>query len=105
MINRTLANTAAEFKVDTRERSFIQLTSKLPLHNWMEDRTLICSPTSNYLLTSDLYNVIYKFSWQQRPCKVFWNCYHKTHVNKHNYITLVIILYATETTKKSFKLH
>ena len=56
IIQRILANTAADLLVDTREKNFIQIPSKLPLHNWMEDQTPMCSPTSNYFLTPYLYN-------------------------------------------------
>ena len=35
-------------------KHFIPLPSKLALHNWMEDQTPMCSPTSKISLTSDM---------------------------------------------------
>ena len=71
IIQRIFANTAADSEVDTRERNLIKLTSKLPQHNYMEDQTLMCSPISNYFLTSDLSNVMYKLSKVAKPLQKF----------------------------------
>ena len=46
---------------------FIQQPSQLQLHNYMEDQTLMCSPTSNYSIISDLLNSMYKLSMVSKP--------------------------------------
>ena len=67
IIQRILANASSESLMDTRAKHFIQIPSKLPLHNWMEYQTPFCSPTSKYFLTPYLYNVLYKLSMAENP--------------------------------------
>ena len=81
------------------ERHFIQLPSKLTLHNCMEDKTLMCLPISKYFPTADLYNVMYKLSMIAKPLQKVLDFSLLKKQNKHNYTTLAIILYDTEPKK------
>ena len=56
-------------------------------------------PTSKYLLTSDLYNVMQKFSIAENTLQKVWTFHHNDPKNKHIHTNMAIILYATEPTK------
>ena len=44
------SNIAADTKLDTRAKHYIQIPPKLAQHNWMYYQTLTCSSTSQFSL-------------------------------------------------------